>query len=399
MSTETKLQELADAVDETLLVLDNIKNAIIEKGIDIPDGTPTSEYADKIAKLPRIFETIDWAEVQSIVQSGNAATEFPIGTQFKVQHSVHGEHLYDVVAHDYLKKSDDESAHTMTLLCHDALNSYQFDAREAFYYADQELAAGTYNFTIATTISSWAAGTYQFTLTQALPAGGQLGLSGYYSTALTSLTVKSYESPKATTAIESVVITAGSEGTSLGTFGVELNHAHRVSYGSNNYKESAIRQMLNSDANAGFWEPQTKFDRVPSWNSSVPGFAQGFDDAFAAIVCEVVLPCSANAIYESPDSTVTVNTAYTLNDKYYLASRCEIYGDHEVIDGSKQFPYYRSTDAVDKIKYRNEAAAYWWLRSSYQWSAISVRIVNTDGSLYSNSALVGYALVPACTIA
>ena len=44
-----------------------------------------------------------------------------------------------------------------------------------------------------------------------------------------------------------------------------MNHAHRLRYGSNRYKESAIRQWLNSDKAGGtWWQPQSEFDRPPT---------------------------------------------------------------------------------------------------------------------------------------
>ena len=212
-----------------------------------------NENLAKIAKaVGSQVDITTWAGIQKAVRAGIAPDILPVGTQLLVKHSVYGEHLYDVVAHDYLKSVHDENAHTMTLLCHDQIAAIQFDSMEAFYYAEAELPAGTYNFTLATAYSSWAAGTYQFTLTQALPKGGQLAISGYADAAMTSRQVRAYANQTTTTATESVAITSGNGGTSLGTFGTELNHSHRVSYGSNNYKESAIRQMLNSSAQVAY---------------------------------------------------------------------------------------------------------------------------------------------------
>lgn len=391
---------LAQNIQRAINDFNSIENAIVQKGVPVPDGTPTSEYAALIGKLPGIIETANWTEVQRIVQAGNGPISFPVGTQMKVNHSVFGEHLYDVVAHDYLKKFGDETAHTMTLLCHDALNSFQFCPSQAFYYAEQELPAGTYNFTIGGTYGQWLAGTYQFALLSPVPAGGQLGLSGNPVASITTQSVRSYASARDTAYIESVAVTEGSAGTNLGTFGTELNHIQRVSYGSNNYKESPIRQLLNSNGAAGtFWAPQTMFDRPPGWNASAAGFVQGLDPVFNNVVCEVVLPCSANDTYEAPDSTVAKGSSYTLNDKYYFASRTEIYGSSDdVTDGTYQFPFFRGTTDVDKMRYRNDAAQHWWLRTPTRWDASLVRVVNPSGALYFSAALINDALVPACTI-
>ena len=361
-----------------------------------------NENLEKIAKA--VGSQVDistWGGIQKAVRAGIAPDILPVGTQLLVHHNVYGDRLYDVVAHNYFKSVHNENAPTMTLLSHDNIATAQFDSPEAFYYADAELPAGTYNFTLATAYSSWAAGTYQFTLTQALPKGGQLAISGYADAAMTSRQVRAYASRTTTAVTESVAITSGNAGTSLGTFGEELNHSHRVSYGSNNYKESAIRQFLNSPSAAGsVWTPQTKFDRPPSWMTSLAGFAGGFEDDFLSVIGEVVVPCAANNTYESPDSTVVKNTKYTVTDKFYLASQREIFGttSDTVADDSVLFPYYEGATNADRIKYRDGSAAGWWLRSANSWNAYGVRIVSSDGSLNYNHAGGAYGFAPACTI-
>ena len=341
-----------------------------------------------------------WEGIQKAVRSGIAKDILPVGSQLAVNHSVYGTRLFDVVAHDYLKSVHDENAHTMTIQQHDLLPSTQFDAPEAFYYAEAELPAGTYNFTLATAYSSWAEGTYQFTLTNPVPKGGQLAISGYADAAMTARQVRSYANQTTTTATESVAITAGSGGTNLGTFGEGLNHSHRVSYGSNNYKESAMRQFLNSSAAAGsVWTPQTKFDRPPSWLTSLAGYKNGLDQDFLAVVGKVVLPCSANNTYEAPDSSIAKGTKYTLNDEFYLASAREIFNTNwDVADDSKVFPFYEGAGNADRIKYRDGSAAYWWLRTPYSGYAHVVRRVYSDGTMGSNVAHVASGLAPACTI-
>lgn len=249
---------------------------------------PTSTQMDTmIEKLDMIAAAVGsqvdvstWAGIQKAVRSGIASEILPIGTQLAVNHSVYGTRLFDVVAHDYLKNVHDPDAHTMTIMQHDLLTGIQFDSPEAVYYAEAQLAAGTYNFTIAG-YDKWVAGTYQFTLTSPVPAGGQICVSGQYpyQGSITAASIKTYSSRTSTTPIETAAITAGSGGTSLGTCGEgALNHIHRIAYGSNNYKESAMRQFLNSSAAAGsVWTPQTKFDRPPTWLTTLTGYKAGLD--------------------------------------------------------------------------------------------------------------------------
>lgn len=347
-------------------------------------------------------DTVTWEGIRRAVALGKAKTLLPVGTQLAVNHSVYGTHLFDVVAHDYLKNAHDPDAHTMTIMQHDVLAGMQFDAPEAMYYAETQLEAGTYNFTIST-YENWVGGTYQFTLTSPVPVGGQICVTGQppYQGSITLATVKTYSSCTSTTPIETATIMEGSGGTSLGIYGEgALNHTHRVAYGSNNYKESAVRQFLNSSAATGnVWTPQTEFDRPPSWVTTSAGYKAGLDQDFLAVVCPVALPCAANNTYEAPDSTVKKNTKYTLNDEFYLASCKEVFGSSDdVADNTTVLPYYDGATAADRIKYRDGSAARWWLRTPYARDANGVRLVNLDGTLHNNGANLAYGLAPACTI-
>lgn len=343
-----------------------------------------------------------WAGVQRAVRLGVAPGLFPIGTQLVVSHDTYGDMVYDVVAHNYFKSAKDENAYTMTLMSHSPYVTCQFDSREAFYYADTELPAGTYHFTIPESVGVWNAGTYQFTLKESLPVGSQLCINDTaINLSLTYLNIISFESPTDTENTYVSGIAVGSGGTNLGTFGVELNHVHRVGYGSNNYKESAIRQFLNSSAEAGsVWTSQTKFDRPPSWVSSLAGFEKGIDADFLAIVGEVVVPCAANNIYESPDSTTIKGEKYTVVDKFYFASQAEIFGTatESLVDDSVLFPYFEGTTNADRIKYRNGVPEHWWGRSPTSWQSGSVRIVYPDGKMGNYYVFNSHECAPVCTI-
>ena len=370
----------AEQFDRTLANLAQIANALSTK-IDVSSG--------------------DWESIARAVRSGIAPSLYPIGSELTVLHSKYGEMAYEVVAHDYFKNPRNESAPTMTLMSVNLMPPLQYDSAEAFYYANSSLPAGTYNFTISNVYSSWSAGTYQFTLTKPVPAMGQLAISNNAATVLTSLKVRSYASRIATDYMEEVAITIGNSGTSLGTLGNELNHVHRVSYGSNNYKESAIRQFLNSEGAVGsVWNPQTKYDRPPSWVGTADGFMRGFDADFLSIVGKVRVPCSTNSTYEAPDSATTKGAKYTLNDRFYLPSQKEIFGDlaGTVDDGSTQFTRYEKADSVDFIKYRDNVASMWRTRTPNPWPAHDTRVVGTDGVSTPNGAASSLTFAVLCTI-
>ena len=322
-------------------------------------------------------------------------------------------------AHDHHTAANNKLTHTMTLetknvysLSSGAQKAVQYDATEAFYYAEQELAAGTYNITIAN--QAWYTAdngkTFQFTLATAVPVGGQLVFAMTYNATLEGKSVKSYANKTTTTALETVTLTEGSEGTSLGTTNgssPNVNHMHRAIFGSNNYAQSAVRQWLNSAAVAGsVWTPTNVFDRPASWATSYNGFMHGLPADFLAVVQPAVLACRTNSLFEveSLDGTAfAINQLYSLKvDKFFLLSRPEIFGDWDSAsykDGT-QLEYYNGLTATERIK-RDAAgtARNAWLRSPYPSYAIYARIVYADGTLDSNSAYHGHGVAPACIIA
>ena len=338
-----------------------------------------------------------WAEFYAVIKHGYGTRLFPVGSQVTLE----GSPTFDVVGHNIYTNQNDPTEPTVTLLSHDRILALQYDSPEAMYYCDTELAAGTYSFT-ATAYSSWAAGTYNFTLTKAVPAGGQLCLSGQAGTALTSLKMVSYESQTSTTALESVAIASGASGTSLGTWATSaMNHPHRMSYGSNNWKESAMRQFLNSDATQGsVWTPQTKFDRPPSWVSSQNGFLAILPANMVSVLMTSKVGNRTNNVYEAPDSTCGgTGKQYYTEDKIFLASMTEVgLGTEGTADGSVVFPYYVGAENADRIKKLNGSAGNWWLRSPFPSDASYVRGVSTSGALDHYVANYSFGVAAACTI-
>ena len=142
-----------------------------------------------------------------------------------------------------------------------AYKDIQFSAPQALYFAETGLAAGTYNFKLLTgyDVAYGGGKTYQFTLTQAVPVGGQLTFKWDYNVQALASKVYSWASQYDTTGIENVSVTEGTGGTALGEAnGIgNMGHTQRVRYGSNNYAQSAIRQLFNSSAALGWWRVET----------------------------------------------------------------------------------------------------------------------------------------------
>lgn len=312
--------------------------------------------------------------------------------------------VWDVVAHDYNVDPIGQYKHSMTLLTHDCfVNSLQYDNTEALYFCAAQLAAGTYHFTLLEGYDTTYGGgkTYQFTLTKSVPANGVILFPWAYNTQASATKVSTYNSVTETTAIETVSVTEGRGGTDLGTADgktANMNHTHRIRYGSNNWKESAMRQFLNSAAPAGqVWKSQTKFDRPPSWEKTQAGWMNGLDPEFLAVVGTAKITNRTNSLYEEEGNT---QQNYYTEDKFWLASRSEVYGGSEsgLSDGT-QFPYYVGTTNAEKIKYNTSGAARsWWLRSPYPSHAVVVRSVFTDGSLGYVNANSSTGVAAACVI-
>ena len=396
----------------------NISATQTTTGADITvtnrEGEQTTVHIDTLTAVNT------WEDIKNAVRLGLGEKLFPVGYEFTTLDADTTQNIIWVVrAHDHHTAANNKLTHTMTLetknvysLSSGAQKAVQYDATEAFYYAEQELAAGTYNITIAN--QAWYTAdngkTFQFTLATAVPVGGQLVFAMTYNATLEGKSVKSYANKTTTTALETVTLTEGSEGTSLGTTNgssPNVNHMHRAIFGSNNYAQSAVRQWLNSAAVAGsVWTPTNVFDRPASWATSYNGFMHGLPADFLAVVQPAVLACRTNSLFEveSLDGTAfAINQLYSLKvDKFFLLSRPEIFGDWDSAsykDGT-QLEYYNGLTATERIK-RDAAgtARYAWLRSPTPSNASNVRIVNSSGGVSGSNAYYGGGVAPACIIA
>lgn len=340
-----------------------------------------------------------WADVQNIVNLGMAQNVFKVGEQLECGHTKYGTLVWDIT---------DVSPEKLSLCVHKCPVSLQFDEREALYYAETELAAGTYNFTIVT--QQWypadSGKTFQFTLTKPVPQGGQIVLDATHNSALAGRSVKTYSGGDSTTVIETATITEGSEGTAFGkTNGsvANVNHIQRAITGSNNYKESALRQWLNSDGAAGtFWTPQTVFDRPPSWETNTAGFINGLDADFLAVISDTTYDVGLNNVTDGGGKE-------TLTDKFVLLSRDEIYaGSEGGVTQGEPLPYFSEfsdhnspSTAADSNRIKTNTsgtATSWWLRSPVPADACVERYVNTSGALSYTDANKGHGVAPACNI-
>ena len=348
-----------------------------------------------------------WSDVQALVRKGLASKVFAVGDQLTCQRGS-TTLVWDIIGFDIDTPADKQFTHSMTLQLHDCLPGTQYDAPEALFYCETALAAGTYNFTLLAGYDTTYGGgkTYQFTLTKEVPEGGQITFPWNWNTQASTTKVSTYKSRTDTAAIETVGVTEGTGGTNLGTADgktTNMNHSHRIRYGSNNWVESAMRQYLNSDKAAGsVWTPQTKFDRPPSWNASTAGFMNGLDADFLAVIGKTTKVTCRNTVTDNGGSDTT-------KDKFFLLSRREVFAGNEVSNVTEGEPYpfysdysdYASANAgadKNRIKYRGGSPQWWWLRTPNAGSGNSVRSVNADGGLNYYGADYGNGVAPACNV-
>ena len=343
-------------------------------------------------------------DVKQIVAQGFGQQAFPVGSQLVATHATLGEVIFDVTAHNHHKAPGSADAPTMTLMMHACIKRRMVDNTEALYYCATALAAGTYHFTLLADYDATYGGgkTLQFVLSQPVPAGGVLMFPWAQNTQATTTKISSYASRESTTPIESVSVAEGSGGTNLGTAdgtSANMNHSHRIRYGSNNWKESAVRQWLNSAAPASeWWHPQTIFDRPPSY-ANQPGFLAGFDNDFVNALGLVDLTTARNTVFEADGTT---GGSYTTRDRFFLPSMAEVgLGNNDTVAEGSVMEFFNGATDTDRIKYDIAApttARYWWLRSPCPWLGNFVRLVTPSGALSLDSANHDNAVAAACVI-
>lgn len=341
-----------------------------------------------------------WSDVQALVRKGLASKVFAVGDQLTCQRGS-TTLVWDIIGFDIDTPADKQFTHSMTLQLHEVFDFVQFNAPAAMYYAEEELAAGIYHVTPK---NGWSGGmgngkTYQFTLTKAVPKGGQIVWNGAWDQDPLKYDIKTYASPTSTTVIETVKPTEGTGGTELTT----LNSGQRMCYGSNNYKESAVREWLNSDKVAGsVWTPATNYDRPPSWVSNKAGFMNGMDADFLAVIGKTTKVTCRNNVTDGGGSDTT-------KDKFFLLSRRELFMGDEVssVKEGEPYPYYSNYSDYtspntgadsNRVKYKNGSPQWQWERTPNAGSSHDVRYVGDTGHLNGNGASSSNGVAPACNV-
>lgn len=147
----------------------------------------------------------------------------------------------------------------------------------------------------------------------------------------------------------------------------------RKSYGNNRYAFSNLRQLLNSDKEKGTWfVKQHEYDVAPSYATSLDGFLYEFTDYEKSVIYTRTKSC----ILDDLDG----GGVETVEDKIWLPST---YGlGLEIRGGLEDDHVFNGFQTTEDRKYQSN---YWC--STNNGSGSSVRYANSSGSLINVSAI------------
>lgn len=369
-------------------------------------GNELSDLKEGLMQLSAQIRVIaarddSWRAIKENVKMGFGELFYPVGTEFEVEcpsGAPYNSIIFVVVDHRV-----ENNEHIMTMLMKHVIYGLQFDAPQAIIVPDETMAAGTYHFKLLSGYDTAYDGgkSVQFTLANDLAAGGQIVMNWPYNQTWIGKNITVYDE-FGTTVIETCVMSEGMGGTDLGdadgTVSI-LNHTQRARYGSNNYKESAMREWLNADGLAGQWQTQqTRFQRPCGYAANRAGFVTYLDPEFVAVIREGTHLNRTNEIFDLNGK----KQAYSTTEKFFLPSQEEIgFSSESGIVCGTVFDFYDGAAQADKIKYDIAAqttARVWWLRTPYPSYAYDERYVGSSGALHNLGAYGGIGAVAACEI-
>lgn len=399
-----------------------------ETGKQIAEHLQTQNMLLNIIAGTAIANTSNLEDIHNIVRSGKASELFHIGDQIVVPWTDKATGITYQVPHDIVHfgnvtLADGETVPAMYLQWHYATPfGVQFDNYEALYHCkDAVLKAGTYNITMG---NSWgdnvvADKTYQFTLTKDVPMNGVLcGFRAMPDQAPANWTVTSYATITATEAIETVKVTEGNAGTSLGTLSANtpysadavLNAMHRVGYGYNRWSQSAMRQWLNSDADVnGWWTPQNQFDRAPDQLATKAGFMSGYNDDFLKCLGKIKVTTALNTVTDGDIEEDDLEDTY---DTFFLPALVNMHIAPQLAGEGEIFDYWKrvSESATPLAQYGTypqmrtfaienpTSPQYVRLRSSSRGYAGNTWYVYSSGYVSHSNAISAIRSAPVCAM-
>lgn len=356
----------------------------------------------------------DWAQLSGLSRNGYLKELLDFGDQIKetwtdTAASKDYEFPWQITHFDTAELENGENIEGTFLEAHYTTPfGVQFSNR-AFLRCPDGLAAGTYNVILGAKWGDKDAQkdtTWQFTLAKAVPAGGSVaGFTQMPDKAASEWKATSYAADGITT-IETVPITSGSGGTSLGimqyaTRNGNLNSMQETGYGYNRWKYSAIRQWLNSAQPKGkWWTKQDDWDIAPSQLSQKDGFLCGLPADMIAVLKSVKVITLANTANDNGVTDITY-------DKVSLASMSQMNINMSKDEGAAHEYWQRRTNSKtplepwktypSMIRYsaaNHTSPQFVFSRSANRGYANNVMNVYPSGSVSFTVAWVAFTYAP-----
>ena len=385
------------------------------------DGLKIVDQLDKLNRLTASkirndinFADLDWSKIEGFAHEGTFADVFEFGDQFvdtwtdtsnSTQYSFPWQ--FSTVKDVELKDGELLKNRPVLGLHFASPFGVQFSHPRAFLACPDGLSAGAYYFTIE---SSWgsnvsAGDVVRFVTTKDVPAGGRVA-GCYYCADYAKSSWKIYTySADGKTVIETITPTFASQSgdTDLGiqkinTRNGNLNSTQEMGYGWNRYKNSALRQYLNSDKGIGQWWTATDgWDIAPDELTTKAGFMTGLPEDLKAIMKETKVVTYANTVNDGGEMDVTY-------DKVFIPSLEEMYINPQISGEGEAHEYYKRKAGTTSplaqygtypqmITYAVEnhtSARLVRLRSAYRGIASCAWGVYSSGGVYGGSG-AGYA--------
>ena len=297
-----------------------------------------------------------WAAIRRLVRMGRIGELYQVGDQLTCLYR--GEPVaWDIIGIDCETPSDGIHTHSLTLQLHESFGTMPFEQAEAICCTGSALPTGNYRMAVN-------GRDCDFTLSQPLPAGGQIAVTSWSGSGITSFPVKlaTYTGPTATEAIETNIQVSAEplDGTIALT---DINEFSRARYGYNRWKTSSIRKWLSSRKTAGqVWTPDNRFSRPPVWAAGTDGFLNGWESDFVNVLGWV------------EKTTLTPESeSETQPELVFLPSKTEIYaGKNNGVTEGAPYPFYSAGSDLpapgdgedsNRIRSREETPCLWYLRS------------------------------------
>lgn len=349
--------------------LENIADAIRAKEGEDAGGTMTpGQMATRIANLPSgggVTRPTTWAEFAAMT-SANMQKCYGVGDRVGIacpwkspsNNTQYADLIWEIVGFGTTKKENDNTEYPcVTLVARlGTQGTYQFDAPETPLAATEETAQeGLYYF-------GFDGSSY---IALNLSTGDPIPYGSYTAVYKTDVTDN-------------------------------VSHYNNIrQYGWNNYKHSAVRQWLNSDAAANsWWQASHIGDVAPSYTNQA-GFMKDLDASFKAILQRTEVITAGNNATDD-------GSLYKTYDYLFLPSRYELYGTTSPIEGDRM-PYFQlNSSNVRGLTARGPVSAgstnYWWERSAYSGNAYTEYNVGNSGSPICYNATNASMVVAACKI-